>query len=260
MQARSIIISLVLLTSARPASAQVLHGRVLEDASERPIGQATVELLEATSHRSVMVVITDSLGRFMLRPTTRGEFKLRTASLGFREATSAKFPLGPIDTLELEMRLKVDAVLLAPLTVTASARPWHEMMKPPGLWPFYERKSFMEKLGLGRFVTRDLIDNWAGNVTQLVGTVPGVVITSNGRTQSVAIRRSVPGLGSGECQPLFFLNGAKINLAGMSLDDFVDVTTLEAVEVYRGPSELPGEYAGSDARCGAIGLWTRRGG
>ena len=32
-----------------------------------------------------------------------------------------------------------------------------------------------------------------------------------------------------------------------------------AVEVYRGPGEIPGEYLGFGARCGVILIWTRRG-
>jgi hypothetical protein len=31
------------------------------------------------------------------------------------------------------------------------------------------------------------------------------------------------------------------------------------IEVYRGPSEIPAEYQGADARCGAIVIWTHGG-
>ena len=41
--------------------------------------------------------------------------------------------------------------------------------------------------------------------------------------------------------------------AAMSLD------AIEGIEVFRGLSELPSEFAAPDLRCGAIAIWTRRG-
>ncbi|MEX1183198.1 MAG: hypothetical protein WEF86_08165 [Gemmatimonadota bacterium] len=46
-------------------------------------------------------------------------------------------------------------------------------------------------------------------------------------------------------------------LLGMSIDDLVRPLDLEAIEVYRGPSEMPAEFA--RGTCGAIVLWTRNG-
>jgi outer membrane receptor for ferrienterochelin and colicin len=33
---------------------------------------------------------------------------------------------------------------------------------------------------------------------------------------------------------------------------------VEAIEVYRGPSEIPAEYSGNDAMCGVILIWTKQ--
>ncbi len=41
--------------------------------------------------------------------------------------------------------------------------------------------------------------------------------------------------------------------------NMVDPSTLAAVEIYRGPAEIPGEFIDSDSKCGIILLWTRRG-
>jgi hypothetical protein len=37
-----------------------------------------------------------------------------------------------------------------------------------------------------------------------------------------------------------------------------DVASLEAVEVYPGPAEVPAEFSGTHSACGVIALWTRR--
>jgi hypothetical protein len=41
--------------------------------------------------------------------------------------------------------------------------------------------------------------------------------------------------------------------------DAISVNSLEGVEVYRGPSELPQQFAGGSSSCGAIVMWTRTG-
>jgi hypothetical protein len=256
-QVKWLVLVTVLFAAAVPARAQVLRGRVMEDGSEKPIATVSITLLKEDGTR-IANVLSDTFGRFQMRVPERGSYKIAGERIGYRGATSPKFQVGLSDTLELEFRLLPNAVLLAPLTVTASSRPWHEMMKPPGVWAFYERKNHMQKLGLGKFVTREQIDDWIGSVSTLLATVPGVQLVQQQGGASVVFRRALPGLGSGECAPLLFLNGSPVR--GATIDELVTTMDLEGIEVYRGPSQLPGEFAGSDSACGVIALWTRRGG
>ena len=39
----------------------------------------------------------------------------------------------------------------------------------------------------------------------------------------------------------------------------MQIETIEAVEVFRGVSEMPPEFSAPDIRCGAVAIWTRRG-
>lgn len=41
--------------------------------------------------------------------------------------------------------------------------------------------------------------------------------------------------------------------------NLIHPSEVKAVEIYRGPSEIPGQYLDSNARCGIILIWTRRG-
>ena len=34
---------------------------------------------------------------------------------------------------------------------------------------------------------------------------------------------------------------------------------VRVVEIYRGPAEVPGQYLDSNAKCGVILIWTKRG-
>ena len=40
---------------------------------------------------------------------------------------------------------------------------------------------------------------------------------------------------------------------------FTPIRDIVALEVYLGPSDIPGEFAGTNAGCGAIVVWTRSG-
>ncbi|MGH7555626.1 MAG: carboxypeptidase regulatory-like domain-containing protein [Longimicrobiales bacterium] len=61
----------------------------------------------------------------------------------------------------------------------------------------------------------------------------------------------------GGCIPRVFLDGLRIQLLGMTIDDLVRPAELEGIEIYRGAGELPAEFA--HGACGAVVLWTRRG-
>jgi hypothetical protein len=60
------------------------------------------------------------------------------------------------------------------------------------------------------------------------------------------------------CNPVIWMDGVKI---GNDPVMFRDITgpEIDAVEVYRGAAEVPGEFSGGDARCGVVVVWTRRG-
>ena len=44
-----------------------------------------------------------------------------------------------------------------------------------------------------------------------------------------------------------------------TIDDVVSPSLVEAIEVYHGLSEVPAEFAGPNAQCGVIAVWSRSG-
>jgi hypothetical protein len=61
------------------------------------------------------------------------------------------------------------------------------------------------------------------------------------------------------------MDGHRMDIPGRS-DPVTDglglipLENLEAVEVFRGLSEMPVEFAEPDLRCGAVAIWTKHGG
>ena len=67
-----------------------------------------------------------------------------------------------------------------------------------------------------------------------------------------------------DCHVGWFVDGQRWDIPGRS-DPTVDaigstqLNSIEVLEVYRGLSEMPAEFAAPDLRCGAVAIWTRRG-
>jgi hypothetical protein len=57
------------------------------------------------------------------------------------------------------------------------------------------------------------------------------------------------------CAPEYIVDERTDNMFGPS----VPIRDIEAIEVYLGPSDVPGEFAGSNSGCGVVVIWTRSG-
>ena len=89
---------------------------------------------------------------------------------------------------------------------------------------------------------------------EIAARTPGVrLVTGPGQVSAASLRiHRVNG-----CEPSIYVDGARTWLEEI---DFFSPHQIEMVEIYRGVSQLPGEMADNNARrCGAIGIWTRRG-
>jgi hypothetical protein len=160
--------------------------------------------------------------------------------------------------VQVTLRLAPDAIPLTPLTVTARTYPPSAYLTNAG---FYERK----RLGIGTFITRaEIARRNTHRFSDVLRSVAGMRIDpadAGGRSRS-RVARSI-----GRCQPLLVLDGVVTTIGGgrsmfrgpdIPLDDVLDPTDIEGLEVYRGSSELPMQYNVGTADCGAILVWTRR--
>ena len=61
-----------------------------------------------------------------------------------------------------------------------------------------------------------------------------------------------------ECEPRLYLDGIRVHLPNVGIDEIVTPLDLEGIEVYGSSAEVLVEMGGSNLNCGAIALWTRR--
>jgi hypothetical protein len=127
-------------------------------------------------------------------------------------------------------------------------------------------------LGQGLHYDREQLMH-AGDETlgDFLRSVPGMTVTDPNGMSSAHMSRDagMPTLtvrnGSvSSCHVGWFIDGHRVDLPGRS-DPLTDglgsmrMETIEALEVFRGLSEMPVQFADPDLRCGAIAVWMRRG-
>lgn len=229
---------------AGSVSAQGIRGRVLDAETGQPVPAATVTLLDA-AQTVLRQVVTDSAGGFSLRVAEGGRYHLRTERIGYETVTSPPVDIAAGDTMVVELRLGTEAVVLAPLTITASSR---RSPRDRTLDEFYER----QRRGWGRFFSPTEIDRLRPRtVTNLLQGSPGIRIRYGRGTQTTVLMRT----GRGNCAPTIYVDGHR--MPGNDIDQWVAASSVRAVEVYTRAMETPAEFASvRNWNCGAIVIWT----
>jgi hypothetical protein len=238
---------------ARPAKAQTIVGRLLDAQNDRPIMLGYVTLLTEGGDR-VTWVLADEEGYFRLTAPEPGSYMIYGESLGYRSSVEGPFLLGEDQNIPAEFRLDPMPIVLDSLRVVAES-------KRPSLvlTGFYER----EEQGLGHFVGPDeILEKFeARYITDFLWGVPGVRLMPRNNlagTGYVPMMRSAATL-RGYCLPEVYLDGIPQPEAS-ELDDFLTPWNIEGIEVYRGASEVPPRFTSAGSSCGAILLWSRKGG
>jgi hypothetical protein len=219
------------------AATSVLSGRVVESIGGRGIVGAEVRV-GATEVRAV----TGANGSFALPELPAGNWRIEVAHPGF-QPREERVRIAWDERLEVTIAVAAEVVPLPPLEVTVRSL----RLERAG---FYERREH----GFGAYLTRQ---DWAGTGPQLpsdlLRVVAGVRMVQRPRGLGyVVVDRS-------SCPFRFFMDGARVG-PDFQMDD-IPVDWIEALEIYRGTSQVPAEFtigAGqARANCGVIVIWTR---
>ena len=124
-------------------------------------------------------------------------------------------------------------------------------------------------VGIGAFITRDDIERrHPQRASDLLRTVTGlrVIMGESGFDKPVITmgrnpvvsrsgRSSSPTLAN-DCSVSYYVDGSYVPSGTFHMDD-MSPFMIEAIEVYRGPSETPARLRQRDTACGVIVIWTR---
>lgn len=142
----SLFAVLVAMLTFTSANAQAIRGHLIDDSNQVPVGGATITVLIGEV-RSTQILTGDD-GSFFVALGAWGEYRLEAMRIGYKTTTSQPFMVERSDTLTVDFRILPDAVLLAPLLVTARSN--------RGRDTFYRR---MENWDRGIFITPAMVDS-----------------------------------------------------------------------------------------------------
>ena len=243
---------------ATPLAAQgafaTLRGVVTDATSQQPITGVRV-VIAATGRYAT----TDSLGVFELREIPSGVIRFFFTASGYPR-TSVVLALAKgermVQRFELES-IAAEAAAAGDASADSAAGrvqrlPATEVTGEPSRGVRYEDFERRLKTGRGQYVTREVIEERAYNtLSDAVRGLRGVAIECGGsRGCLIRMARSLPG-----CYPQYIVDGRPDNFFGPN----VAVRDIEGIEVYSGAADVPGEFAGTDAGCGVVVIWTRNG-
>lgn len=234
--------------AAEQATATVT-GRALDLMLESPVVSAEVFLINESERRAESTR-TDAEGRFRFERVPTGMYRLRADTQGYMEVITPLLEVEEADStfvVEIIVWMSPDVVPLAPLEVVATSRP---PIIRRGLAEFRERA---ERRRSGRFIMGEDIGPSTRRITDvLVGSGVEVI---NGR--GVVVTRN-------SCVPAVWIDGVRVVREEGAIPSDVyeainvlDPTEVEGIEIYSSPLQLPAMFAGMNASCGVISMWSR---
>lgn len=248
--AMGIVVALPGQAGAQPQQYARLRGVVTDASTQQPVRGVRV-VIAATGR----FVTTDSVGRFELRDIPTGVIRFFFTAEGFPR-TSVVLAFARGETMVQAFELDSTAAGTAPDTGAANRRAqWlaaTEIKAEPSRGVRYEDFERRMKTGRGQYVTRQEIEQRGYNsLADAARNVRGVAVDCVGFS-SCRVRFARAAI---NCAPQFIVDGRPDNHFG----PFVAVRDIEGLEFYAGASDVPGEFAGFDAACGVVVVWTRNG-
>lgn len=237
----------VTLLAQQPGPAVTIRGMVRADDGRG------IPLAEVSDHASGVKVSADSSGAFVLPDVPVGDRIIDVRRIGFG---AQQFPI----TLVAGRNRNV-ALVLPPIAQALPDVKIADRLAKPARYAstrkydeFYTRRA----QGFGTFLTREDIDaRFKTNTPELLQGVPGMKVKRVGSEWRIQSLHCQMGFGGEDPQKWI-----RVFIDGMDVGDASELTSvnpaqIEAMEIYKGPAELPAAARGKG--CAAIFIWTRDG-
>lgn len=233
-----------------------LTGMVIDHANTQPVVSATVVFLG-----DGRAVTTDSSGIFRIEKLPQGILRFLVRAPGYPSVGLVlAFANGEVmdRRIELDSSKAAAAAATAPSATAGGARsgaqalPMVAVEAEASLGPRFANFERRRRTGAGQYVVRAEIEaRGYSSLQDIARGMRGVNVECGGGLGcSIRMVRAPM-----RCLPEYIVDDNVDNMFGPT----IPVRDIEALEVYTGPADVPGEYAGRNAGCGVIVIWTRSG-
>ena len=229
------------VAAAQKGSAQ-LAGTVVDHTSGAVVTNADIVQLGVGRR-----VVSDSLGKFLITDLPTGIVRLMVRVGGF-PTTIVAVALASGESMSRVIEL--DSTVAG--RATAQRLPAEAVVAPRPPAPRYADFERRRLTGRGQYLAREELEK--GGYSTLQDAMRGLrgVNVECGGGNGCAIRMARAPM---RCSPEYIVDERVDNIFGPN----TPIRDMEGVEVYTGPSDVPGEFAGRNAGCGVIVIWTRVG-
>jgi hypothetical protein len=225
----------------------LVHGRVVNKSSSAGIPGVTIVL--ASDGRTVA---TDSAGRYVFGNLPAGPMRFQIRAPGF-QAAQFTVDVKAGDDVERTIELASTAVGPAPPSLAAVV----SEAAPGGSYRLldFERR---RRTGRGQYLTDEEIQkSGAASLQDATRGMHGITLHCGGSSDfsggngcRIQVNRAPM-----NCQPQYVIDGRVDNMFG----PLTPIRDIVGLEVYLGATDVAGEFAGSNAACGVVVVWTRTG-
>lgn len=260
-------IATALLGLARaPVHAQTIKGTLMEVETDQPISLGLV-IMMTEGGDSITSAVTNGQGRFEVEAEEGGSFVLIASAFGFKETAAGVFELGKDSEMDVEFRVAAAPMPIDGLLVS---------LQRPALQHQLVKNGFVRRVtrGLGYFLTPVAIEKSSARTSaDLFRGIPGVLLQLPGGGTNAFEGEALRMTGAGRfCTPTIYIDGARMSIdisRDLPIELLAPLATIDAVEIYRRPSEVPIEYGMtgqgsvvgtgqmSEGTCGIVVIWTK---
>ncbi|HEY7567995.1 MAG TPA: carboxypeptidase-like regulatory domain-containing protein, partial [Gemmatimonadaceae bacterium] len=194
------------------------------------------------------IVKSDSLGYYRFENLSAGIVRFTVRAAGFH---LAQFTYALANGEHMERDIELDSTTVVLSDKPAQVLPEVAVEVAPSMGQRYRDFERRKATGRGHYLTRTQIEQkGASTLADALRDLRGVALDCAGTGCAVRMVRA-----PARCAPEYIVDERTDNMFGPS----VPIRDIEAIEVYLGPSDVPGEFAGSNSGCGVVVIWTRSG-
>ena len=247
----ALVAASLVITLPAPAQKKTLLFGVVTNLDGSRLSRVEVSIAQT----ELRMVANDS-GEFVFTAPPTGRIRLLVKRLGFKQREKG-FTLSEGESKQIDFELEGIPELLDSVIVL-------EKGGNGKMAEFWARRS----MGHGAFITRAEIQKRNPyRMSDMLRMLSGVRVSTNGADQDrpvISMGRTPVGTRSfrnvqslaGDCTVSYYLDGNWVSPGTFHPDD-LSPGTIEAMEVYRGPAEIPAKFRQRETACGMIVIWTR---